>query len=44
MVSANAVMRGGSRSESISRPNWSPASRASVSCGFKQPAEAARQA
>ena len=28
-------MRGGSRSESSSRPNWSPERRASVSCGFK---------
>ncbi|MGY2932602.1 hypothetical protein ACVWZ6_002204 [Bradyrhizobium sp. GM6.1] len=35
MVSAKAVMRAGSCSESRIKPNWSPASRASVSCGFR---------
>ena len=35
MVSAKAVMRAGSCSDIRIRPNWSPASRASVSCGFR---------
>ncbi len=35
MVSANAVMRAESCSDIRIRPNWSPASRASVSCGLR---------
>src|ERR671926_150875 len=35
MVSAKAVMRAESCSDIRIRPNWSPASRASVSCGLR---------
>src|SRR5271170_2132944 len=35
MVSAKAVMRAGSCSDIRIRPNWSPASRARVSCGLR---------
>ena len=36
IVSANAMMRSDSRSDSRISANWSPASRASVSCGFSR--------
>ena len=43
IFSAKAMMRPGSRSDSRISANWSPESRASVSCGLSRRVEAARQ-